>query len=234
MPTERLILLPGLDGTGKLFSDFMAALPNNVVASFVSYPLDRFETYDQLLHFVRASLPRRERFVLLAESFSSPLAVSIAATSPANLAGLVICAGFVRSPLSRLTTILKFINRPVLFKFRPPRWVLEYFLVGGSPSSELIGSLENVLRAVNPEVVSHRVRAVLECDVRSELARTKIPIMYIRAANDRLVGVNAFNDFIGCRRDTQAESVIGPHLVLQREPRQTAELVAQFMHRLDM
>jgi hypothetical protein len=51
---------------------------------------------------VRAALPTRGRFVLLAESFSGPLAIRIAADPPSALVGLILCVTFARNPYPSL------------------------------------------------------------------------------------------------------------------------------------
>ena len=92
---KHLVLLPGLDGTGQLFSDFVAALPNTISATTVTNPAKEILPYSDLCPLVSAATPECESFVLLAESFSSPLAVGFTASKPLSLAALIICAGFV-------------------------------------------------------------------------------------------------------------------------------------------
>src|SRR5450432_4527597 len=96
---KHLVLLPGLDGTGQLFSDFVASLPNTISATTVNYPAKEVLSYSDLRPFVSAAVPECKSFVLLAESFSSPLALGFTASKPPNLAALIICAGFVSRPL---------------------------------------------------------------------------------------------------------------------------------------
>ena len=75
MAPNHLVLLPGLDGAGELFADFVAALPEACTATVVAYPADKFLSYRDLRPFVSAAVPKSERFVLVAESFSTPLAI---------------------------------------------------------------------------------------------------------------------------------------------------------------
>ena len=109
---EHLLLLPGLDGTGELFVHFIAALPESWTAVTVTYPTDRFLTYAGLRPFVAAAAPQLGRFVLVAESVSTPLALWYAATKPQNLVAVIICAGFVRSPVLRWSGIVKGLAKP--------------------------------------------------------------------------------------------------------------------------
>jgi pimeloyl-ACP methyl ester carboxylesterase len=86
--------------------------------------------------------------VLVAESFSAPLAVWYAATNPHNLAAVVICAGFVRNPLHGWSGAVKVLAKPWLFKLKPPRTILEYFLLGQHAPPGLLQSLREALQTV--------------------------------------------------------------------------------------
>ena len=107
-----MVLLPGLDGTGDLFVDFIAALPESWTATTVTFPADRFLTYTDLRPFAATAVSQLERFVLVAESFSAPLAVWYAATNPPNLEAIVICAGFVRNPLHGWSGVARALAKP--------------------------------------------------------------------------------------------------------------------------
>jgi hypothetical protein len=53
----KLVLLPGLDGTGELYDAFTAALAD-IETQVVSYPPDRELGYSELEQFIRERLPR--------------------------------------------------------------------------------------------------------------------------------------------------------------------------------
>jgi pimeloyl-[acyl-carrier protein] methyl ester esterase len=148
---KRLVLLPGLDGTGELFAGFLRVLPTSLDTTVVSYPTNIFLPYSELLQLVRDAVPKAEPFVLLAESFSTPLALKYAATSPPNLAAVVICAGFARSPIMGWSGFVKAVAKPWFFKLRPPQSVLEYFLVGRNPPPLLIHTLRQTLQRVSSQ-----------------------------------------------------------------------------------
>ena len=48
---KRVVLLPGLDGTGQLFAAFVAARSKTITATAVSYPVNRLLSYSELLPF---------------------------------------------------------------------------------------------------------------------------------------------------------------------------------------
>jgi pimeloyl-ACP methyl ester carboxylesterase len=229
---KHLVLLPGLDGTGELFVDFIAALPESWTATTVTYPSDRFLSYTDLHPFVAASASQLERFVLVAESFSTPLAVWYAATNPPNLAGVVICAGFVRNPLHGWSGAVKALAKPWLFKLKPPRTIVEYFLLGKHAPSGLRQSLHYALQKVSPDVLSGRLQEVLDCDARDDLRRTTVPLLYLEATYDRLLSSSCKNEFSRLRPDVVLRSVPAPHLLLQREPQKAATIIMAFISNL--
>jgi pimeloyl-[acyl-carrier protein] methyl ester esterase len=226
---KHLALLPGLDGTGDLFADFIAALPESWTATTVAYPTDRFLRYVDLRPFVSAAVPQVERFVLVAESFSAPLAVWYAATNPHNLAAVVICAGFVRNPLHGWSGAVKVLAKPWLFKLKPPRTILEYFLLGRHAPSGLLQSLREALQRVSPNVLSGRLQEILDCDARDALRRTTVPLLYLEATHDRLLSLSCKDEFSQLRPDTVVRSVPAPHLLLQREPQKAATVITAFI-----
>jgi hypothetical protein len=126
-------------------------------ATTVGYPADKVLSYSELRPFVNAAVPKVEPFVLLAESFSTPLALEFAASNPPNLTAVVICAGFVFKPIADWPQLAKAVAQPWLFRLSVPRCILEYFLVGRDAPRSLIQELRQVLRFVSPQVLSGRV-----------------------------------------------------------------------------
>ena len=75
----RLLLTPGLEGTGELLAPLVRALGDAIETKVLRYPADAPLSYAELLPRVRAELLQDEPFVLLGESFSGPLAIMLAA-----------------------------------------------------------------------------------------------------------------------------------------------------------
>jgi len=53
-------------------------------------------------------------------------------------------------------------------------------------------------------------------------------MLFIQPKQDRLVGLDRLDEMQRIRSSASAEIVSGPHLLIQREPEKTAELVAKF------
>lgn len=84
-----------MDGTGELFRPFLAASKPEFRATVIKYPTDKLLDYAALAESVSSQLPTDERFVLLAESFSGPIAISLAASKPKGLTDW-FCARLLR------------------------------------------------------------------------------------------------------------------------------------------
>ena len=228
----KLVLLPGMDGTGRLWADFIAALPKGFEAQAVQYPTDRCLSYAELGEIVRDAAPDSETFVLVAESFSSPLAIQYAATKPPNLRGLVICAGFAASPVHGWRRYLVLFLAPILFRMPLPNLAARCFLVGRDPRPSLLAAVRSAVSSVQPRVLASRVRAILACDARAELGQVAAPILYLKASQDRLVGSSCLEEIERIKPTVAVASITGPHLLLQREPQQAGEVVARFVYQL--
>ena len=227
----KLVLLPGMDGTGELFRDFVAALPEGTETAVAHYPGDRRLRYPALMEFVRAAAATisaaNESFYLVAESFSTPLAIQYAATNPPNLKGLILCAGFCTSPLQGWRRTLAFGLAQFIFWLPLPGFWVEMFLAGPDAPRALVTAVKAAASWVEPEVMAGRVRDVLTCDVRAELARISVPILYLQAAQDQLVSPACLTE---AQRIKPEETIVvdGPHLLMQREPKLCADVVVRF------
>lgn len=230
---KRLVLLPGLDGTGKLFADLVGALPPTMEATVVGYPRQEFRTYDQLLAFVRDLVGPLDPFVVLGESFSSPLSVRLAAMRPQNLAGLIISAGFVSNPFPHAGPLMRLLAKPALFRLPRPDFIHKYFVAGSSISPALRQRIHENLRSVAPEVLAGRVQEILRCDARKDLVRTAVPILYLQGAYDRLIRRRCFEEIQKLQPRVHLASIPAPHLLLQQRPHEATAAIMNFVGEIE-
>jgi pimeloyl-ACP methyl ester carboxylesterase len=221
-----LVLLPGMDGTGLLFADFIAALGADFEVRVCTYPSDRAVGYAELEALARAFLPRDRPFTMLAESFSGPLAISIAASSPPGLRALVLCCSFSRNPrplLARFGTMFNLVPTKLLSAFAGTR-----LLLGRSSTVGQRTALRRALAIVSPSTLAARLKALAKIDVSDKLRQLHIPILYLRATKDYLVPRAACKQIVRMAPHTQIADIDGPHLLLQAAPIPAARVVAEF------
>ena len=224
-----LVLLPGMDGTGELFAEFVKLLPNWIEPRVVSYPRDQKLSYDQLLPILGSTLPSNKPFVILAESFSTPLAVRFAAETPKRLRALVLCAGFVSPPRHDVLTRIALILGPVLFAFGLPERICRRYLVGDTAPKSLVDGIRTTVSKVSIRVLAHRLRSLLSCNAKRELRSVSISLLYISGLNDRLVRMPSFEEIQQAKPDARLASVEAPHFILQTKPQEAANLVLRFL-----
>lgn len=214
----HLVLLPGLDGTGRLFAPLLATLPAGYSATAIVYPPTECASYAELQHRVADLLPSGEPFVMVAESFSGPIAIRLAARAPRNLQALVLCATFAHAPRGLLIRSLLRLSSRWLFAIPPPRWSIRLLLAGAGASDDLVSSSRDAIASVLPSVLRDRLRQAIAVDVRSDLRAISIPIFYLQATRDRLIGPSSAERMRKIRPEMLIKSIDAPHLLLQRRP----------------
>jgi pimeloyl-ACP methyl ester carboxylesterase len=225
----RLVILPGMDGTGWLLETFAAALPPSFRPLIVRYPVDGCCTYEQVAEFLRSARINSEPYVLLGESYSSVAAIQWAAANPVNLKGMIITVGFATPPVRRalrpISSLLTYLV-PVMPR---PRWLVRGLTIGPGTPATILRQLEKVRATVPASTFAARMRAILHCDARADLARIRVPILFLHADRDRLVGPDKLKEMRAIQPQADAEIFPGPHLLLEQHSRQAAERVAQFI-----
>ena len=224
----KWILLPGFDGTGLLFAPFLRALPPGIEPVVVAYPADRNCSADELVGIVLARLPESEPFVLIAESFSGPIALKAAAGHQRPPAAVVLCASFVRCPLPRiLIATLRFCGSR-LIGTRPPRWLVRRYLLGEA-EEEIVALFYRAIGNVSARALARRFSVLLEFDEHFAPPALKFPLLYLQAGSDRLVKPRNFEIVQRRFPATHIETIESPHLILQVQPQSSARAIVQFL-----
>ena len=221
-----LVLLPGMDGTGIFFEDFAAALRPEFKPIIVRYPDDPSLGYAELEPIARAALPTNEPFLILGESFSGPIAISIAASRPPGLLGLILCVTFARNPHPLLPLVTTILRR---FLSCVSRASFSTGICSADSIPRLRAKLREVRSLVSQETQRARLEAVASIDVSEKLRRVAVPVLDLRAKNDRVVS-RASGDYI--RRILPAVEVAeldAPHLLLQTVPQDALAAIRDFV-----
>jgi pimeloyl-[acyl-carrier protein] methyl ester esterase len=231
-PAATLVLLPGLDGTGDFFQPLLEAFGGGVRSHVVRYPLDGAHDYATCLGLARAELPADGPYVLLGESFSGPIAMSIAAEAPRGLVGVILCATFASNPRPRLSII-----RPLLpflpFHGTGSSLRMSRFLVLGRWITPAIRELhQKILQAVPAATIRGRLEAVADCDVREELARVRVPVLCLVPKHDRLIPRSAVRVIRQQCPRARIVEIEAPHCLLQCAAEGAAKEIREFLQGL--
>lgn len=212
----KLILLPGLDGTGKLFRRFIECLPQPVEPVIITYPQTPATGYTALTELVRRQLPRSEDFLLLGESFSAAIAFEIARRPPRGLRGVIFVAGFLNNPRPWLLPVSRLLPRKILLRNALPQWLTRACCLGRDSDPDLLRELQQTLNSVSPNIIVDRLEQIEQLHSGGRI--DGLPAVYLQAGQDRLVpgGASGFQSKIS---DLVIKTVAGPHFLLQARPR---------------
>lgn len=213
-----------MDGTGDLFASFVHAVRTKT--QVVRYPASRPLTYGELEDLVLSQLPATEPYVLLGESFSGPIAIAIAARRPPLLRGLVLCCSFARNPRPGLSPLRGLVGG---LPARPPVSALMWFLAGRFATPELRQALSRALAQVAPSVLRSRLRAAMDVDVAPLLRSLTVPVLYLRALEDRVVPASASRLVMENVDRGRTVDLAAPHFLLQVAPEAAARVVEDFV-----
>ncbi|MBT9553298.1 MAG: alpha/beta hydrolase [Hydrogenophaga sp.] len=224
-----LVLLPGLDGSGDFFDHLCHHLPPQWRTHVMPYPGDQPLSYSELARFVVAALPHDGPFVLVAESFSGPVAIQVAATRPAGLIGVVLRATFARNPRPFLRPFLGLTRvAPVR---ATPMGLLSRCLLGAEADAAWAERIRQAMGKCSVAVLRARAREVLLVDVRSLLADIRVPVLYLQATKDWVVPAAALIEMQRVLPGIQVARIDGPHFLLQARPVPCLEQIMEFVGR---
>jgi pimeloyl-[acyl-carrier protein] methyl ester esterase len=222
-----VVLLPGLDGTGRLFDRLVHVLEPRVRIRRIGYSPDRFLGYSELADFVLGQAPAGA-YAIVAESFSGPVAVTVGARRPAGLRGIILSASFVRPPAPAW---LRFLPFELLFRLEVPRALLRYYLVGPHNAAGVLPELTEAIASVPSRVLAARVREVLRSDASDALRSCAVPVVLLSAAGDRLLGSRGLRGVLGVQPTIERVSVEGPHLLLQARPIEAGAVIDRYVQK---
>jgi pimeloyl-ACP methyl ester carboxylesterase len=219
---NTIVLLPGMDGTGLLFDAFKASLGPDFEVVVVCYPTEKALGYADLERIALKALPTDRPFHLLGESFSGPIAISLAATNPPGLRGLMLCCSFVRNPRPLLGSLPLIRRLPLKVA---PSWLSSRLLMGRHSTPALRAAFDRAIAMVSPSALQARMRSVIGVDVSEKLKRLKMPILYFRGTEDRVVPHTAGKLVQQLAPHSNIVDLPAPHCLLQTMPDEAAAAV---------
>ncbi len=217
----KLILLPGMDGTGILFQPFLDILPKEIETQIITFPCNEKLSYQELTSFVCDKLPEDNDFVLLAESFSGPIAYELSKKENERLKSIIFVASFIQPP-NKLLSLAKIASFYYLIPKKLPSFVLK-FLLGSTASNNLYPLINKALSKVSNQVMEFRLKEMAHLPSQSEPFSKKC--IYIQAKDDNLVSLNSAVTIESLNQELKVFKVEGSHFLLQVNPEDCSKIV---------
>ncbi len=223
----KLILLPGMDGTGYLFAPLLSYL-SALEYEVIPLPCEGGQDADSLAEYVSDRLPDRS-YVLLAESFSGPLAANILHSGDPNLRGIIFVASFLSRPGVVLPELFSHLPIKLLAGLPLSSYAIRAFLLGWGAGPELIALFRKALDSVPGRVLKDRLKQI--SGLRYDGPVSDRPTVYIRPGRDHLVE-DKTSEFKRAFPSTRIIDVAGPHFILQACPNECAVHIVREMSNL--
>lgn len=227
---RNIVFMPGIDGTGISFEPLRKALSPGIHVQVVQYPPDTLLTFEETVRYAADQVETDSSTILIAESFSGPVAVALVASGRFKPAALILCATFARSPRPLLLEMILHLPLSWLLRLPIPRFLLARITEGGEESADIFLDLWKKVRPlVPPRVLIHRLKIIKELDVRDLLPKLDIPCCYIQATGDRTVPATCLDDFVHGIPCVEVIKIEGPHFILQAKPQLCVEAIEKFL-----
>jgi pimeloyl-ACP methyl ester carboxylesterase len=229
----KVIILPGMDGTGKLLEPLgqclqELGLPNTIL----SYPAGQSQSYATIIkEIVEPALPEKEDFVILAESFAGPMALTLAQRQIPHLKGLVLVVTFAAPPDSMLLALSGLLPMKSIMSIPVPCWMAHKIMLGGRMPRGDPDVFCQVIKEVQAEVMAYRAEQIRKLRLAS--TPISLPCLYIRALDDNLLPANAVDGVKALVPNLEIHEIPGPHLVLDTNPERCAKIAAGFLRIFD-
>ena len=227
--TLTAVLLPGIDGTGRMFGPLIAQLPDWLTPHVIAYPSQQVLSYTQLTEFVLPQLPVDEPFVLIAESFAGPLALLLAQQAGDNLKAVVLCATFISNPRPHLAKLAPLLLHERVLALPPQKWMARLFVTGFDAPDAMLEQALEIHKHVSAQVILHRLHEVIHSDVQEILRACHIPLLHLYALHDHLILQRATREIQQLRPDIRSIGIDGPHYLLQTRPQQCVAAIETFL-----
>jgi pimeloyl-ACP methyl ester carboxylesterase len=226
----KLVILPGFDGSATFSAEFIRRLPTDIACEAIALPQTEPMDYAELAAFVTKKLPT-EDFVLLGQSFSGPLCVSVAQAAARNLKGIILVGTFAVRPLPVAMSLLARLILNTAGKINLPVWFLNNLLLNNKDDRTAV-EICAVVRSLPKDVFIRRGEEALGANVRPALANVTVPALILEAGQDRLLRRGTSGEIAQSCRKAILRVIDGPHLLLQQSPEKTAAAVAEFIKML--
>lgn len=190
------------------------------------------DSFDDYVNTAETMLPS-ENAVVLAESFSGPIALALMARYPARIVCAVLCATFAVSPFRSLTRVARILPTSLFHPTSLQRHVIKRFCLNGESDRVLLEQVEAANRSLRASTVQRRLQVLAEIDVRPLLPQIAAPVLYLQATRDRIVGARVSRELTGLLPQVMVRRIEGPHLLLQSRSAECAAAISDFLVQVD-
>ncbi len=229
---QHLVFMPGLDGTGKSFEPLLPFIAADNLVTIVSYPADRILSFEETVESAAGQIPAGRPPVVIAESFSGPVAVRMIASGRVEARALVLCATFARPPHPFVWRVVHYLRLPLFIQPLMSKSFFNYVMGNPKQAAALLPLWKKVHADVPAHVLTSRLALVNHVDVTRDLRKLDIPCLYLQATDDRIVPAGCLSVFERNVAQLSVKKIKAPHFILQSDPENCLAAIDEFLDRI--
>lgn len=219
----KLVLLPGMDGTGILFGPLLANI-QGIEVIVLPLPNEGAQDYKSLAEYILKRLPD-EDFILVAESFSGGIAALLSQLAVPHLKGIIFVASFLSAPKKLLAHFASLLPIRQLAHLPLSGIVYRLLFLGKDAGNKEIELFKTVIEAVPTRALQLRLKVIAQ--TKYDGFKSSVPAVYIGAAHDMLVNPQKRLEFVQAYSDITFAQLDGPHFILQAKAKEGATAIIE-------
>ena len=218
----KIILLPGLDGTGSLFDELIKSLCEDHDVEVISYDDVSGRSFIDQANEI-AMIIKDTDILLVGESYSGRVAYELSQLLGSRVRAIVFIASFISSP-SLLSKFAGLLPVALLKQNFLSAYLLKVFGFNGKATKKQTNSVFNSLKMANRSKLKARFKNI--AGLSNPTNTIDCHVTYIRPTRDLLVGKRAVNNLKSLCPNFNVISVSGGHFIAQSAPMACAKVIS--------
>lgn len=215
----KLILLPGMDGTGDLFKSLLEVLPAHITYQVIPLSDDCLNYSEQACQI--AEQIGTDEVIIFAESFSGKIAYELCKLK-LNIKHIIFAASFINRP-SSISKFANLLPANLIKKKLVPNQVLSKVFFDSYNFPKKVLAVFESINKVSSKALNHRLKLISTLTEPSD--RFDIDASYIQPSNDSFVNVDCIRPFQSSFRDLEVINVSGGHFIAQSNPIKCSQVI---------
>jgi len=224
----KLVLLPGLHGTGELFQPLLPYL--DIPLQIIELPEMDADNAEIIACHISTQLPE-EPVVILAESFSGSLVPGILNSCQNRIVGVIFVASFISCPNKFYVQCCRLLPRFLTKNRSLVTLALTLFFLNGRADRKMLELCVRTVLSISSKILKSRLKILADLDLPNQ--KFNVPAVYIQAINDRVVNEKSAHN-VTCCFDTKLLKLVGPHFILQAKPEESAIAIRKALELLQV
>ncbi|MGF1767098.1 hypothetical protein L4D06_06905 [Enterovibrio makurazakiensis] len=219
----KLVLLPGMDGTGNLFDEFVSFYRGET--AIISFPHLGSQSYEDLSAFVVSKLPKEDH-ILLAESFSGGLIPHLIQHDNKHTKGIIFVASFLSCPRPSLIRLVLLLPIKRLSSIPGANLMHRLLFLGWDVQESIVATFTSTISNLPEATLKSRLRSILSLK-NTMASHSSLPCVYIRPISDLLIPEGKAKEIPTSFTNCSYRPIVGSHFILQSSPQMLANEVRQ-------